>query len=405
MAKTIVIVGTLDTKGDQIEYLLGLIKEKGHKTMVIDVGVLGDIPFDPDISRDEVAKAANTTIDDIIGLGHESKGMAKMTEGAKILIDKLNQEGKIDSVFALGGSMGTALALEMMEVLPLDMPKVILSTIANSPAIDSDFLANNVIMMPWFGGLWGFNEIARIALDQAAGLITGMAEAYEKDRVKDKKIVGITSLGMAAARYLYHLRPALIEKGYEIAAFHATGMSSRLFEKAIKDGRFDFVLDLFAGEEIINEIGGSLFSPGKKRLDAAAKKGVPQIVSLGTPEVILWGTSKEIPEHLQTRDIVPHNPLLWIIFTTKEEKLEMARILVEKLNKSTGPTAVILPLKFGFALTKYGNPEYISYDDYAEVRREIKNNLKPGITYIEVDASNDDKEFSDAVMSQMDKMI
>jgi uncharacterized protein (UPF0261 family) len=404
MAKTIALIGTLDTKGDQIEYLSAKIGEKGHQVIIMDVGVLGEASIEHSITRHEVAKAAGTTLEIIaaLGPGKESEAMEKMAEGTQAMLKDLNEKEHIDSVLSLGGSMGTALALNVMKVLPLAMPKIVLSTIANSPAIDPDLLSHNVLMVPLMGGFWGLNEFAKRSLDQAASLIVGSTETYNRRPITDKKLIGVTSLGMSAARYLYHLGPALNERGYEVAVFHATGMSTRLFEKAVKDGLFDFILDLYAGMELINEICGSLLGPGPHRLEAAAQQGVPQIVSLGIIEMCLWGSYKPIPEEFAGRQILHHNPLLWMTFTNLEEKVTMAKMLAKKLNQAKGPTAIIIPMKPPFGLTKWGVEDS---EGLEAVRKTLSKNLKSKVNYVEVDASTDDKEFSDWVLELMDHMM
>ena len=404
MIRSISIIGTLDTKGDQVDYLTGKIKRNGHQVIVIDVGVLGEPSVEADVTRHEVAKAAGMTIEELAALGHgkEAEAMDKMAEGAQVILNDLNRKERVDGVLALGGSMGTALALKVMEVFPLGMPKLVLSTIANSPAVNPDFLSHNVLMVPLMGGLWGLNEFSKRSFDQAVGLIVGSTEAYERKPITNKKLIGVTSLGMSAARYLYHLRPALAERNYEVAAFHATGMNTRLFEKAAKDGLFDFILDLYAGQELINGICGSLFDPGPHRLEAAAMSGVPQIVSLGIFEMCLWGSYKPIPEAFAGRRILHHNPILWMTFTNLDEKVKMARLLADKLNRAKGSAAIIIPLKPPLGLTKWGleDPEGLE-----AVRKELKKNLKPAISYVEVEASTDDKEFSDWILELMDHMM
>jgi uncharacterized protein (UPF0261 family) len=404
MARTIAVIGTLDTKGDQLKYVKDRIEEKGHQALVIDVGVLGEAPFEPGITKYQVAEAAGTTLEEVAAMGpqREADAIMTMARGVRALLKDLNEKGRIDGVLAAGGSMGTSLALEAVSVLPFAMPKVILSTVANSPAINPDQLANNVVMVLWAGGLWGLNTFGKRLLDHAAGLIIGSTESYEKKPITDKKVIGVTSLGMNAARFLFHLRPALVERNYEVAVFHATGMSTRAFEKAIESGSFDFVLDFQVGQELINEICGSLFSPGPKRLEAAAKMGVPQIVSLGLQEMCLWGAYKPIPENLADRKRFEHNPLLTVIFTDLEEKVKMARLLAEKMNQASAPATVIVPLKAPLGLTKWALDDL---EGLEAIRRELKKNLTPQVRYEEVNCSTDDKEFSDRVLEIMDEMM
>jgi uncharacterized protein (UPF0261 family) len=305
-------------------------------------------------------------------------------------------------MLAVGGSMGTSLAIRTAQILPFQMPKVILSTIANSLAIDPNVYAHNVMMIPWVGGLWGINEISKMILNQAAGVIAGAVEAYEKGSFGEKRIIGVVSLGMSGARFLVHLRPALEKKGYDIATFHATGMGSRLLEKVVEEGYINAVLELCAGFELVNEEYSSVFGPGPHKLEAVIKRGIPMIVSLGSMEITSWGPIKPIPEKLQGRPQFEHNPLLIGILTTLEERLAAAEKLAEKLNRTTGPTALIIPLIPPYGQTKYGlaDPEGME-----AVRNALKKNLDPKVRVFEVESSEEDPKFTSKVMELLEEMI
>src|SRR4030042_1101589 len=172
MTKFIAIIGTLDTKSDQVEYLKKLIQERGHQTTIIDVGVLGTVSCEATVTRRQVAQAAGSSLEEIIAFNHEGKAMGKMADGACKIVKELYSKGELDGIIAVGGSMGTSLTLKVMDVLPLSLPKLILSTIAYSPAINPDLLCNGVLMMSFVGGLYGTNEIAKRILGQAAASIS-----------------------------------------------------------------------------------------------------------------------------------------------------------------------------------------------------------------------------------------
>jgi len=401
MARSIAIIGTLDTKGDQVDYLRRKIQGQGHDAIVIDVGVLGDVKYEATITRHQVAMASGTTLDEVISLKFEAEAMDKMTKGTCQVIKELHGNDKLEGVLAVGGSMGTALALNVLNVLPMGLPKIVISTITYSPAISPDLLNSDVIMLPWTGGLWGINEISRRMLDQAAGMIISAAEVYN-EKPLEKNYLGISSLGMAAARYLHYLKPALEKKGYEVAVYHATGMGSRLLEKAIADGLVSAVLELQVGQELIDELCGSLFGPGPHRFEAAAEKEIPQIVSFGIIELCLWAPYKKLPPKLANRNALRHNPLLWMIPTILEERLEVARLLAKKLNKAKGPVAVVFPLRDCQGITKWGlqDPE-----GYQAFRKEFRRKIKPSIKVVDVDCSTDDKQFADEVLKLLDEMM
>ena len=404
MSKSIAIIGTLDTKGDQVEYIKERIEGRGHRTIVIDVGVLGEPNCEASVTRHQVAEAAGMTLDEIIAMGdkgQEIKSMGKMKEGCREILMDLNDKQNIDGMLAVGGSMGTALALDVSDFLPLAFPKIILSTIANSPAINPDYYTNNIIMLPWVGGLWGINEVSQTILDQAAAMISAAAEVYERKPLSSKKLIGAVGLGMAASQYLKHLRAPLDKRGYEVSVFHATGMGPRLFEKAIADGSIDVALELFVGHEITMELLGSGYGPGPNKLEAAIKTGTPLIVSHGILEVISWPAFMPLTGKLKDRPHLEHNTLLWMLFTTREERMEAAKILVEKLNRTRGPTAVVLPDVPAYGVRKYNIDDPESMKAFQEY---LKDSLKSEIKIVEVEECQDDPPFSEAVIELIDEM-
>lgn len=402
MVKSIGIIGSLDTKGDQILYIKDFIEKRGQQATVIDVGVLGDAPFEPSIDKHEIARAAGTSLKEIISFGTEAKAMDKMAQGACHIVRELFDQGKIDGILVAGGSMVTSLAIRVMNVLPMGLPKIILSTIAYSPAINPDLLAGDIIFIPWLGGLWGMNELTGKVLEQASAMISSAAEIYQKGPLTKNKLIGVTSVGMASARYLYNLRPILEKKGYEAAVFHATGMSTRAFERAIAEGVVHAVLDLQVGRELYAQMLGSPFSPGPDRLETAGKLGIPQIVSPGTVNTVFWSLYKRMPRKFKNRLMFEHNPFITVVTTTTEEKIAMARLMAKKLNKATGPTSVIMATRITSGEVEKG---VANREGNAAFIDELRNNLKPKIPLTELDCRYDDPEFANEVLRLLEEMI
>lgn len=346
MTKSIAIVGTLDTKGDQIEFLKQRIEDRGQKAVVIDVGVIGDVPFKPTISREQVAEASGLGLDKIIALNDKTAGMQKMADGTCKILKQLYDKGELDGVLAMGGTMGTALAITVMKAVPIGVPKLILTTIAYSPAITPEIVeGDDLMMLPWVGGLWGLNSLSIRCLETAAGAISGAAEEFDKKQFTEpKKIVGASGSGFT--RFYDVLKPALAERGYEIAVFHFTGMNTRILERAITDGLICASLDLFVGPELIDEIVGGCYSAGKHRLEAACKKGIPQIVGAGAI-ASRWSVNKPVPAKYTDRPNPPYNILHSTMMCDEDEYAAVGKVMAEKLNKATGPTAMLIGLLKG----------------------------------------------------------
>ena len=302
MPKYVVVVATMDTKGDQIEYLKDKIEEAGQPTCTIDIGVAADGPFKCTYNRHQVAQAAGTTIQGILDMKNRRAGLEKMGDGAANIIREMNAKGQLGGVIAVGGSQGTAVSLLLMKTVPLGIPKLMLTTIAYSPVVIPEMVGGvDLIMMPWTAGLWGLNSLSRQSLETAAVTIAAAAKEYAKKPKAKKKIVGISSVGGAVQRYVGYLKPELEKRGYEVAVFHALGMQGRMFERAIYDGLIDFSLDLSVGGELINFLNKGVYSSGEARLEAAGQMKIPQIVSPGTIEVFMWGNDRPLPARYKNR--------------------------------------------------------------------------------------------------------
>ena len=194
---SILIIGTADTKADELLFMKRCIEQEGARGLIMDVGVLGVPAFAPDFSNRDVAAAAHTRIDVIAALGDENLAMTKMAEGAVAVTLRLYTEGRVDGLLALGGSMGTDLALDVTASLPLGMPKLIVSTVANSHLIPPDRLAPDLMMMLWAGGLYGINSICKSILGQAAGAVLGACRTVVRP-ANTRPRVAISSLGSPA---------------------------------------------------------------------------------------------------------------------------------------------------------------------------------------------------------------
>jgi uncharacterized protein (UPF0261 family) len=410
MPKYIATVGTLDTKGDQVEYLSKKIQDKGQHPCVIDLGVSADGPFKPDFNRHQVAQAAGTSIEGILAMNNRRAGLEKMGEGAANIIRELYNKGELSGVIAVGGSQGTAVSLLLMKTIPIGIPKLILSTIAYSRNIVPDMLGGvNLMMLPWVAGLWGLNSLSKQSLETAAVAIASAARVYEQRPAIKKKIIGISSLGGAIQRYVDYLKPALEGRGYEVAVFHSLGMPGRMFEQAISEGYIEACLDLSVGSELINEINGGVYTAGKHRLEAAGKMGIPQIVSPGGTEVFMWGNDRPLPNKYKNRPRMWHSALHMSIDTTAREVGAVGTLMAEKLNMAKGPTVVVFPLQgIGWKPgSLFSSPERAAalQNGLAAFRRNIKAKLNSNIKYIELDVDFNDPIYLDTVLEVFDDMM
>jgi len=400
MKKTIVLVGTLDTKGEEYAYVRDKILELGCQVIVVDAGVLGVPPFQPDITREQVARAAGMKMEDILTLG-EGEAIQTMARGATQIADELYRSGKLDGILSLGGSMGTSLATAIMRTLPVGVPKVMFSTVAtlNTPAYVG---TKDIAMIHSVADVVGLNRMTRRMLATAAGAVVGMVQADPGLAKSEKPLIGITLHGdlMPCARQVKKL---LEDKGYEVIFFAATGPGGRAFEEWIGNGLIDGVFDLTAHEMVDNVFGG-LEDAGPSRLEAAGRMRLPQLVAPGKTDMFTYKASEEPPERWRGRKNFLHNPEIRCIRTTGEEMAQVAKIMAEKLNKATGPTAVIVPLKGVAGRDREGDDWYdpqgiLSFTD------SLKRTLRPGIELIAVDAHINDELFGETAASLLHELM
>jgi uncharacterized protein (UPF0261 family) len=337
----ILLIGTGDTKADELLYMSDCIARAGGKTIMMDISVLGEPPYRPAHDKHAVAAAAQTTIESIASSGDENSAMSLMAIGAANLARDLAARDAIDAVIAIGGTMGTDLALDVAQALPLGMPKLIVSTVAFSHLIPPERVAADLMMILWAGGLYGLNGTCTAVLSQACGAIVGAAKSAIKPR-NARPVVAITSLGKSCLSYMVELKPQLEKRGYEVVIFHTTGMGGRAMESIAAQRGFAAVLDLSL-QEVANQLTGSVVNSGVDRLENAGKAGIPQIVAPGATDMVDFAAWMPTPKDLAERPFHAHNRLLASATSGPEDRRRIAQAIAKKLSQAKGPVAFVLP--------------------------------------------------------------
>lgn len=399
---SILIVGTADTKADELQFMKRCIEGDGARALIMDVGVLGAPAFAPDFSNHDVAAAAGTTLDVIAALGDENEAMTKMAEGAVNVALKAHAEGRVHGVLALGGTMGTDLALDVTAALPLGMPKFIVTTVAFSHLIPPQRFAPDLMMILWAGGLYGLNSICRSILSQAAGAVLGACRTVVPMQ-NERPRVAIGSLGKSCLAYMIRLKPALEARGYEPVVFHCTGMGGRAMESLIDQGEFVAVFDL-ALCEIGNLMNHSVVNAGPDRLLTAGRKGIPQIVAPGASDMLDVQTWAPLPDVYQGRPYHAHNRLIASVTTTSDERLALARFIADRLNAAVGPTAFLLPRRGIHAWDVEGQPMH-EPELHAAYCEEFRRAIRPPVELVDLDLHINDDAFSDRALAIFDQWV
>lgn len=359
--KTIAVLGTLDSKGEEHAFVAGLIRERGHAVLLIDVGSGGPPVVAPDITREEVAAAAGLDLAPLMAKRDRGECVVAMSKAAPVLLEKLAAEGKIDGVISLGGGGGTAIGTAAMRALPLGFPKLMVSTLASGNT--APYLGTkDIVMMPSIADVAGLNRLSRVIFSRAAGAICGMVEA--KVEVDSAKPLVVASMFGNTTACITEAKRILEEAGYEVLVFAATGAGGRTMESLIESGMVSGVLDLTT-TEWADELVGGVLNAGPERMDAAAKAKVPVVVAPGCLDMVNFGEEASVPAKFAGRNFYIHNPQVTLMRTTPEECSELGSILAEKANACTAGCAVMIPRKAISVISAAGQPFYDAAADEA----------------------------------------
>lgn len=398
---TVVLVGTLDTKGVEYGFLRDRVREHGPEVVLVDVGILGAPSVEPDVSRDEVAAAAGADVAVLAAARDRGSAIEAMARGAAAVVKRLFAEGRLDGIAGLGGSGGSSLVTHAMRQLPVGVPKLMVSTLASGdtrPYVG----AVDVTMMYSVVDIAGLNRVSERILANAAGAIAGMAKAVVPQRFGDSPLVGATMFGVTTPG-VTRARERLEELGYEVLVFHATGTGGQSLEALVRDGFVAGVLDVTT-TELADELVGGVLSAGPDRLEAAGAAGVPQVVSLGALDMVNFGPRESVPERFAGRQLYVHNPTVTLMRTTAEECAELGRRIAGKLNAALGPTALFVPLAGVSMLAVEGQAFHDPEADGA-LFSALRETLSPGVEVHWLDLDVNDERFAVAMADRLHALV
>jgi uncharacterized protein (UPF0261 family) len=390
--KTIVIIGTLDTKGKEVKYVKDHIENRGHRTVIVDAGVLGEPAFKPDVSREMVAQAGGSDLAHLVAQQDIGAAVQAMLKGAVEIAKRLYAEGQLDGVMSLGGGKGTAIGTAAMRALPLGVPKLAVSTGASGDT-RRYIGTKDILMFPSITDIIGLNRVNSRMLLNAVGAMVGMVEARPEDLARGKVVVAMTALGITTAAAMKCMS-SLEREGYEVMVFHATGIGGRAMEELIYADVIDGgVMDLTTSE-LVAELVGSTSGAGPERLEAAGKKGLPQVIGPGGLDVVAFGGRAAIPERYRNRLLYDSTPVLTGMRTNVEENVRVAEVMAAKVNRATGPVAIVIPTR-GFSAFDRESGIFQDLEADGAFIAELKGSLKDGIEMILIDAHINDEKYAE----------
>lgn len=341
---TVLLIGTLDTKGPEIAYVRDRLQALGLSTIVADSGILaGPLDIVPDVSRAEVARLGGKTIEALRQAGSRGEAVHGMLLGLQRLALNLFRDGRLDGVLCLGGAEGAVLGASAMLSLPIGIPKIIVTPIASGRRRFGPLVGTrDVMVVHSVVDILGLNPISTTIFDNVAAAMAGMVHhGHRLQADGDKPRVAITMLGNTT-KAVMTIRDALARQGLDAVIFHSNGVGGPAMEELAADGLFVGVID-FTTDELADELVGGFHVGGPERLRRIGRLGLPQIVVPGCIDFTVHGRPEEVPARLQGRPVYTHNPEFTLVRTLPEEMVELGRIFADRLNEATGPIEVMVP--------------------------------------------------------------
>lgn len=402
MPNNVVIIGTLDTKGQEVEFLRESIIGHQCVPIVLDVGILNPPTTVADILRERVALAGGSNLEELLRRKDRRLAVQTMIRGAAELLRGLNKQDELSGIIAIGGGTGTHIGMGVMRTLPLGLPKLMVSTVA-SRDMSNLIGTKDITVMHSVVDILGLNAVSKKILSNAAAAIAGMAKQGGKIS-SDKPIIGLTSFGFITQGAM-RVKTMLEGLGYEVAPFHANGTGGMAMEDLIDQGLISGVMDLALHEFADALYGGYCGDIGPGRLESAGRIGLPQLVVPGGLDCIVleFNSVETMPPDLRDRKV------FWYDFrsgvrTNREDMASLAATISGKLNRAKGPTRVMIPMKGFSEADAIGAPLYEPITNQAFLSA-LKSGLNPEIEVIEVNAHINDAEFAEAAVSTLNSMM
>jgi len=398
MERTILLIGTMDTKEEELLFCRDLIRKKGFRVLLLDAGILQDPKTLPDVSRREVARAAGISdLKDLLALGDKGKCIEAMIKGVALKTQELFQEGAFQGILGVGGGQGTDICASAMRMVPRGVPKMLASTVASGKATFGPYVGTkDIAMMHSIADIQGLNFLTRRILANAVGAVCGMVEALDDVQVEANGVpVAMSMLGTTTPGAL-RAKAILEGNGYEVVTFHQNGTGGLAMEEMIQEGLFRGVLDLNLHEIGDRFVGGLHSNLRDDRLEAAGDLGIPQVVVPGSINYAVWGPFHSLSKELKSRKYIIHNPNMTLVRLSPDELRSVGKLTAEKLNRARGPTRVFIPLR-GFSYPdREGLPHWEPEGNRAFIDA-LQAHLNPRVPLKELDAHINDPEFIDPV--------
>lgn len=402
MPGKVLILGTLDTKGDDFRFVLDRLKQAGVDTMLIDIGVMGAPQIPPDVGREVLASAAGVSLADFQSGEHKDQAMKAMTEGAAALVRRIHQEQPVAGILGMGGTGGTAISTAAMRVLPVGIPKVMVSTVGGGD-VSAYAGGKDIIFFPSIVDVSGVNRISQIIYANAADAMAGMVLAEPLPaRADDKPLLAVSMFG-SSTPCVVAVKSALEAQGYEVLVFHATGTGGKTMEALIEQGMFVGVIDITT-TELADNLCGGVMDAGRARGQMGPRQGIPTVLVPGCVDMVnFWGIDS-VPDKYRARHLYRWNPNVTLMRTTVEENREIGSRLAEAANAATGPVEVLLPTQ-GVSMLDVAGGEFHDPGADRACFDAIHDGIRADIPVLEIDHHINDPAFAAVVAQEMSALL
>lgn len=392
----VALVGTLDTKGEEIRFLRDHLHSLGIDVIVIDVGILGQSPFSPDVTREQIALRGGKPIEQLIASGDRGAAVMTMQAGLAAWISERHRQQPLAGVLGIGGSGGTSIASAGMRELPLGVPKLMVSTSASGD-VRSYVGGSDMLMMHAVADIAGLNRVTCNVLSNAANAMAGMCGLPAPRFDASRPLICATMFGVTT-QCVNQVRAMLDAAGYELLVFSANGVGGRSMEETIRAGMAEGVIDITT-TELADELAGGILSAGPDRLEEAGRCGVPQVISVGAMDMVNFGPIETVPEKYRARTLYRHNSSVTLMRTTPAENAVLGKLIAERSSSAVGPVTIVLPLGGVSAIDCPSKPFYDREADEA-LFDAIRRNAKPTVKLVEVDAHINDASFAQRLFAE-----
>ena len=401
MGKNIVIIGSTNTKGEQLKFLKERIESRGHKGVLMDISMGGQPSIEPDVPPAEIARLGGKEIDELIASKDRLFVTNTMSAGAQQKALQLLSEDKLDGIVSLGGATIALVGSQVMAKLPFGIPKVIAAPAAQTVYIGKWFGATDLVVMQLIMEIAGMNDLVKNAICQVAGTIAGMVEeAYDYKSLKlPYPSIAITELGFSdqCAKYVEQL---LTEKGCHVYPFHAQGISDQAMDRLISQGFFDGVIEIVPAGLIEEKFKGNR-PAGMNRLDAAGERGIPQVWAPCCLNLTGAGPTRTNREkYVASGRVLKIDAMRAMTRFPVDELIIGAKLYAEKINKAKGPIKLVVPLRGWSSLEREGSILYDPEEDQIFIQ-ELKKNLKAPLEIEEVDCNLEDFGTAQALVDSL----